>query len=49
MSEDGETWTSIGTHRGVTSPVSVGILAGQAVQSVPRTAGFDYFLITAIP
>ncbi len=48
VSEDGNQWTVIGSHRGVPQPLFVGLLAGQAVGSVPGPAQFDYFRILAI-
>jgi beta-xylosidase len=47
-SEDGQTWTAVGAHQDSMNPLFVGLLAGQAVQSVPKPAQFDYFTMTAI-
>jgi beta-xylosidase len=48
-SEDGQNWKLIGRHEsGPMSPIFVGLMSGQAVNSVPRVAGFDYFTITAL-
>jgi beta-xylosidase len=49
FSTDGENWTIIGIHHGSWKPLFVGLLAGQAVNSVPGPAQFDYFTITALP
>lgn len=49
VSEDGQQWTVIGSHQAPWQPVFIGILAGQAVRSVPKPAQFDYFMVTAIP
>jgi hypothetical protein len=48
-SQDGQNWQLIGIHdKGPLKPMFVGLLAGQAVKSVPRVAAFDYFTITAL-
>jgi regulation of enolase protein 1 (concanavalin A-like superfamily) len=47
-STDGSDWTVIGTHRRVSNPLFVGILAGQAWGSVPKPAQFDYFAMYTI-
>jgi beta-xylosidase len=49
FSEDGENWTAVGIHHGSWAPLFVGLLAGNAVNSVPGPAQFDYFTMTALP
>jgi len=49
VSEDGENWTTIGRHQSSFNPVFVGLVAGQAMRSVPGKPQFDYFTITALP
>lgn len=48
-SEDGTEWKVIGAHVGQMNPLFVGLVAGQAVNSVPKPAQFDYFVINALP
>ena len=48
-STDGIDWQVIGTHTTEMNPGFVGLIAGQAVQSEPSPARFDYFTITALP
>ena len=48
-SEDGINWQLIGSHSNGMTPLLVGLIAGQAYESVPKPAQFDYFLIYALP
>ena len=48
-SEDGKEWMVIGAHTSGMKPLSVGLAAGQAVNSLPKPAQFDYFVINALP
>lgn len=48
-SEDGNEWRVIGAHVGEMNPLFVGLVAGQAVNSVPKPAQFNYFMINALP
>lgn len=48
-SEDGEKWQVIGTHTSEMSPMFVGLVSGQAVNSLPKPAQFDYYVINALP
>lgn len=48
-SEDGTTWQVIGSHTNDMNPLFVGLVAGQAYQTVPKPAQFDYFVINALP
>lgn len=48
-SEDGINWQVTGTHTSELSPQFVGLYAGQAVNSNPKPAQFDYFMINALP
>lgn len=48
-SEDGSNWQVTGTHTSELSPKFVGLYAGQAVNSNPKPAQFDYFIITTLP
>ena len=48
-SEDGVDWQVIGIHTTEMSPGFVGLYAGQAANSNPKPAQFDYFTITALP
>lgn len=48
-SEDGDEWIVIGAHVSEIKPLFVGLLAGQAVSSVPKPAQFDYFIINTLP
>lgn len=47
--EDGKEWKVIGTHFSGMNPLFVGLVAGQAVNSVPKPAQFNYFTINALP
>ncbi len=47
-SEDGEEWKVIGAHTGSINPLFVGLVAGQALNSSPKPAQFDYFMINAL-
>jgi len=49
VSEDGERWTLIGSHQDGPQPIFIGIVAGQAVGTVPGPAQFDYFTVSALP
>ena len=49
VSEDGLELKLIGAHNSEMEPLFVGLLAGQAVNSVPKPAQFDYFIINALP
>lgn len=48
-SEDGINWQLIGSHSNSMKPLLVGLISGQAYQSVPKPAQFDYFVIYALP
>lgn len=48
-SEDGTTWQVIGSHNNGMTPMFVGLVSGQAYQTVPKPAQFDYFLINSLP
>lgn len=48
-SEDGTDWQVIGTHTSEMSPMFVGLVSGQAVNTNPKPAQFDYFVINALP
>lgn len=48
-SEDGVDWQVIGTHTSEMSPMFVGLVSGQAVNTNPKPAQFDYFVINALP
>jgi len=48
-SEDGINWKVIGTHTTDMTPAFVGLVSGQAVNSNPKPAQFDYFIINALP
>lgn len=48
-SEDGVDWQVIGTHTSEMSPMFVGLVSGQAVNTTPKPAQFDYFVINALP
>lgn len=49
VSENGGEWKVIGAHNGNIKPLFVGLVAGQAVNSTPKPAQFDYFIINALP
>lgn len=49
VSIDGKQWNLIGAHKIALQPLFVGLVAGQAVGSVPKPAQFDYFIITRLP
>lgn len=48
-SEDGTTWQLIGSHISEMKPLLVGLVSGQANQSVPKPAQFDFFIINTLP
>lgn len=48
-STDGANWQVIGTHTSNMAPAFVGLVSGQAVNSNPKPAQFDYFIINALP
>ena len=48
-SEGGEEWKLIGAHQSPMKPMFVGLVSGQAYNSVPKPAQFDYFMIKALP
>lgn len=48
-SEDGTNWQVIGTHTSEMSPMFVGLVSGQAVDSLPKPAQFDNFIVNALP
>lgn len=48
-SENGAEWKVIGAHKGSMKPLFVGLVAGQAVNSTPKPAQFDYFVINSLP
>lgn len=48
VSENGSDWRIIGAHKGDLKPLFVGLVAGQAVNSLPKPAQFDYFTINAL-
>jgi beta-xylosidase len=49
VSEDAQEWKAIGAHNSDMKPLLVGLVAGQAVNSVPKPALFDYFVINSLP
>jgi beta-xylosidase len=48
-SENGTEWKIIGSHNADFKPVTIGVIAGQAFNSVPKPAQFDYFAIYTLP
>jgi beta-xylosidase len=49
VSVDGNKWNLIGVHKDSLEPLYIGLISGQAYNSVPKTAQFDYFTITSLP
>lgn len=48
-SEDRVEWKVIGTHNSSLKPLFIGLVAGQAYQTTPKAAQFDYLNINALP
>ncbi len=48
-SEDGKNWYVRGSHNVALKPLFIGLISGQAVNSVPKPAQFDYFLVNSMP
>jgi beta-xylosidase len=48
-SEDGKEWKLIGSHNNSVKPLFVGLVSGQAYNTVPKPAQFDYFVINTLP
>jgi beta-xylosidase len=49
LSEDGQQWTLIGTHQSGMQVMKVGLAVGQALNTEPQPAQFDFFSIKALP
>lgn len=49
VSENGADWQIIGIHTSEITPAFVGLVSAQAVNSTPKPAQFDYFVINALP
>ena len=50
VSENGQDWKQIGAHMSdAIQPIFVGLVAGQSIQTKPKPAQYDYFLVNRLP